>query len=163
MNHLEELLYQYYDWKGYLVKRNIKVGKLVHGGWEMELDIIGYNPSTNEIIHVECSTDSHKWETRQKRFKKKFDIGREYILENVFPWLEKNTKINQLAILPSRSKDRTELSGGELITIDELVFKIIQEIRNQGKISKNAIPEQYHLLRMIQLVENGYYKKMSII
>ena len=28
-----------YDWKGYLVKRNIKVGKLAHGGWEGELHL----------------------------------------------------------------------------------------------------------------------------
>jgi hypothetical protein len=28
MSHLENLIAEYYDWKGYLVKRNIKVGKL---------------------------------------------------------------------------------------------------------------------------------------
>ncbi len=40
MTHLEQLVYEYYDWSGYLVKHNIHVGRLSHGGYEMELDII---------------------------------------------------------------------------------------------------------------------------
>jgi hypothetical protein len=28
MTHLEQLVYEYYDWLGYLVKHNIKVGRL---------------------------------------------------------------------------------------------------------------------------------------
>jgi hypothetical protein len=38
MNHLEKLTRQYYDWKGYLVKGNVKVGRLDHGGWAGEWD-----------------------------------------------------------------------------------------------------------------------------
>jgi hypothetical protein len=30
MSHLEDLIAEYYDWQGYVVKRNIRVGKLVH-------------------------------------------------------------------------------------------------------------------------------------
>jgi hypothetical protein len=44
MSHLEDLIVEYYDWRGYLVKRNIRVGPLAHGGWEMELDIVAYIP-----------------------------------------------------------------------------------------------------------------------
>ena len=50
MSHLEDLLAEYYDWKGYLVKRNIKVGRLNHGGWEMELDVIAYHPIDNRRL-----------------------------------------------------------------------------------------------------------------
>jgi hypothetical protein len=35
MNHLEQLVYEYYDWKGYLVKNNILVGKRKEGGYEI--------------------------------------------------------------------------------------------------------------------------------
>ena len=40
MSHLEDLLCEYYEWQGYVVRRNIKVGPLSHGGHEGELDII---------------------------------------------------------------------------------------------------------------------------
>jgi len=71
MNHLEQLTYEYYDWLGYLVKHNIKVGKLKRGGWEMELDIVAYNPTTNHLIHMEPSIDGYSWETRETHFRKK--------------------------------------------------------------------------------------------
>jgi hypothetical protein len=43
MSHLETLIAEYPDWQGFLVKRNTKVGRLGHGGWETELDIVGYH------------------------------------------------------------------------------------------------------------------------
>jgi len=49
MSHLESLIVEYLDWQGYLVRRNTKVGRLKHGGWEMELDVIGYNPHTGDL------------------------------------------------------------------------------------------------------------------
>ena len=42
MNHLEKLTRQYYEWKGYIVKGNIKVGRPKHGGWAGELDWSNY-------------------------------------------------------------------------------------------------------------------------
>ncbi len=59
MSHLEDLIAEYYDWKGCLVKRNIKVGKLSHGGWEMELDVIAFDPHTEHLVHFELSIDTH--------------------------------------------------------------------------------------------------------
>ena len=50
MSHLENLIAEYYDWQGYLIKRNIKVGKLSHGGWEMELDVLGKVRISGEIL-----------------------------------------------------------------------------------------------------------------
>ncbi len=31
MSHLEDLLCEYYDWQGYIVRRNVKVGRLGQG------------------------------------------------------------------------------------------------------------------------------------
>lgn len=76
MTHLENLLYQYYDWQGYIVRRNIKVGRLKHGGWEGELDIVAYHPNNNELLHLEPSIDADSWGTREERFEKKFAAGR---------------------------------------------------------------------------------------
>ena len=158
MSHLEDLLAEYYDWRGYLVKRNIKVGKLAHGGWEMELDVVAYHPHTSHLIHAEPSVDAHDWATRERRFTKKFKAAKRYIFSEVFTWLEPTTPIEHLAILISHPKGRDSLAGGKLLSIDEVMGSIRRDIRQRGIVAKNAIPEQYPLLRTIQLVENGYYK-----
>lgn len=68
-------MFQYYEWQGYIVRRNVKVGKLAHGGWESEPDIVGYRPEDNDLLHLEPSIDAHPWKKRDKRFRKKFDAG----------------------------------------------------------------------------------------
>ena len=71
MSHLETLIAEYLDWQGYLVKRNTKVGRLGHGGWEMELDIIGYQPNTGTLVHYEPSIDALSWAKREARCQNK--------------------------------------------------------------------------------------------
>ena len=156
MNHLEKLTRQYYDWKGYLVKGNVKVGRLSHGGWAGELDIVAYHPQTEHLVHIEPSIDAHSWKKREERFEKKFRMGRKYIYKDVFPWLSPETPLDQIAMLITSS--RKTLCGGTVISIDEFMKQIKEEVRNQGIMAKNAIPEEYDLLRTIQMVENGYYK-----
>jgi hypothetical protein len=158
MNHLEELLFQYYDWQGYVVKRNILVGPRKKGGYECELDIVAFCHQGTHLIHVEPSLDTDSWEEREKRFKKKFDAGKKYIFKEVFPWLHPSTEIEQIAILPSKSKDREQIGGGKIETIDQVVKKIKDEIFNKGKMARNAISEQYGLLRTIQMTICGYHK-----
>jgi hypothetical protein len=79
MTHLEELIAEYYEWRGYVVKCNALVGKRAKGGWEMELDVVAYDPETPTILHIEPSLDGQSWETREGRFVKKFEAGRKYI------------------------------------------------------------------------------------
>ena len=160
MTHLEQLVYEYYDWLGYLVKHNIKVGRLQRGGWEMELDIIAYNPNTNHLIHVEPSIDAHSWDTREKRFRKKFDAGQKHIKDSIFKWLKDDIKIELIAILISHPKTRNTIGGGKIISIDEFVKEIQAKVIEKGIMAENAIPEQYPLLRTMQLITKGYYKKL---
>jgi len=47
VSHLEDLLCEYYEWQGYIVRRNIKVGRLGHGGWEGELDLVAAGSGGN--------------------------------------------------------------------------------------------------------------------
>lgn len=158
MSHLEDLIAEYYDWKGYLIKRNVKVGKLGHGGWEMELDVIAYNPHTEHLIHLEPSIDAHSWETREQRFTKKFNSSKKYIFKEVFTWLSPSTKVEEVAVLISHPKDRHELAGARIMSIDELISEICKEVKSCGIVAKNAIPEQYPHLRTLQLALCGYYK-----
>jgi hypothetical protein len=156
MSHLEDLIAEYYDWKGYLIKRNIKVGRLSHGGWEMELDIIAYHPHTTHLIHLEPSLDADSWATREARFSKKFNAARKYIFSEILTWLSEATPIEQVAVLISHPKGRDTLAGGRVLSIDEYLAHVRSEVEAQGVMMKNAIPEQYPLLRTIQLSMNGY-------
>lgn len=158
MSHLEDLIVEYYDWKGYLVKRNIKVGRLAHGGWEMELDVIAYNPHTHHLAHLEPSLDADSWQKREERFAKTFSAGRKYIFKDIFTWLDQGTPIEQIAILVSHPKDRDLLAGAKIKSIDELVAETRDEIKRQGIMAKKAISEQYPLLRTIQMFHNGYHR-----
>ncbi len=53
---------------------------------------------------------------------------------------------------------RAELAGGKVVSVDQLTREIKDEVAKAGVMSKNAIPEEYDLLRTIQLVTCGYYK-----
>ncbi|MEW6765326.1 MAG: hypothetical protein AB1344_06005 [Pseudomonadota bacterium] len=158
MSHLESLIVEYLDWQGYLVRRNTKVGRLKHGGWEMELDVIGYNPHTNDLVHYEPSVDAHAWETREARFQKKFDAAKKLIFIEVFSWLSSDTPLRQVAVFPSHPKGRDTIAGARLMSIDELTKEIRDTVSACGPMRSNAIPEIYPLLRTLQLSHCGYNK-----
>ena len=158
MSQLEDLLVQWYDWRGYVIRRNVKVGRLPHGGWEGELDIVAYHPVTQELVHLEPSIDALSWDKREQRFARKFTCGKKYVWSYVFPWLESGTPLRQVAVLISRGKERTSVGGGEVITIDEIMAEIKADVFRQGKMAAAAIPEQFDLLRTIQLALCGYYR-----
>ncbi|MCA1617809.1 MAG: hypothetical protein LC795_00540 [Acidobacteria bacterium] len=158
MSHLESLIAEYLDWQGYVVRRNIKVGRLSHGGWEMELDIVGYHPASNTVIHYEPSIDALSWEKRKARYLKKFQAGRTYIFTEVFSWLPPETPLKQVAVFISRPREKNEIAGGILVSIDELMREIRAKVIERGPMCRNAISEQYPLLRTLQMTHSGYYK-----
>lgn len=160
MAHLEDLIAEFYDWQGYLVKRNIKVGRRAKGGWEMEIDVVAYDPHSRHLIHLEPSLDAHSWPKREARFKKKFDAARKYIFSEIFTWLDPATPLEQVAVLVSHPKGQDDLAGGTIYSVDEFVAKIREKVARRGIVAKSAIPEQYPLLRTIQLTQNGYYKAL---
>lgn len=56
------------------------------------------------------------------------------------------------------TSSRSELCGATVISIDEFMKKVKDEIQEQGIMAKNAIPEEYDLLRTIQMALNGYHR-----
>lgn len=156
MNHLEKLIRQYYEWKDYIVRGNIKVGRLPHGGWAGELDIVAYHHLTNHLVHLEPSIAANSWKDREAKFDRKFTLGRKYIHSDVLPWLNKNTPIEQIAVLITST--RKELASGRVISIDEFMKIIIADVSECGIVGKNAIAEEFDLLRTIQMTICGYYK-----
>jgi len=157
-SHLESLIVEYLDWQGYLVRRNTRVGKLKHGGWEMELDVIGYHPHRRDLVHYEPSLDADSWETREARYKKKFDAARRHILTDVFSWLPDGTSLRQIAVFPSHPKGMDRIAGGQIVSIDELLAEIRAKVILMGVACSSAISENYPLLRVLQLSHCGYNK-----
>lgn len=155
MNHLETLIGEYLEWQGYFVVKNKKVGRLSHGGWTMELDVIGYHPKTNSVVHYEPSTDADDWEKREARFTKKMNAAKLFISTEVLTHT-KFTNIRHIAVLPSHPKSRDQIAGFELQSIDELINEIKIEVSKVGKLRQSAISENFPLLRTLQLAINGY-------
>lgn len=50
---MEELVAEWFEYCGYIVKRNERVGRRAAGGHEGELDIVAFNPEKNHLIHIE--------------------------------------------------------------------------------------------------------------
>ena len=155
MAHLEILVAEYLDWRGYLVKRNVKVGRLAHGGWEGELDVVGYKPDERKIVHYELSLDASPWSVREARYEKKMKAGRTYIRQALFPWLPEDVRIEQIAAFPTIGQ-RTTLAGAQLLTVDMVVQEIVVAVTSEGRAASRAISEYYPLLRAIQLAICGY-------
>ena len=72
MNFLEQLVAEWYEYKGHYVRTNIKFGKRPRGGYEGEIDIAAFEPRERKIVHLEASMDALPWDKREKRFTKKF-------------------------------------------------------------------------------------------
>ena len=124
----------------------------------MELDVIGYNPHSGDLVHYEPSVDAHTWETREARYKKKFDAARKLIFIEVFSWLPPEKPLRQIAVFPSHPKDRHVIAGAQIASIDELVAGIRAKVVGRGVARSNAISENYPLLRVLQLSHCGYNK-----
>lgn len=147
-NHLEQLISEWLEFKGYFVRRNVKVGKLSHGGHEGELDIIAYHPIDNHLIQIEPSIDAHTWEKREYRFTKKFKSGLNHIIPEIFPWLPHNKKFEQWAVIWGSNKNHETIGGGKVVPIWELYQIISKDVIAVPK--STAIPEQFPLLRTMQ-------------
>ena len=161
MNHLETLVAEYMEWRGFFVRKNILVGPLPGGGWEGELDIVGYDPKERTVVHYELSLDALSWVKREENVRRKFAMGKKYISTTVFPWLSSSgPEPAQVAVFSGRPRNGlTTIGGGKLVAVDELVRTIRQSV-SRNSVFRKAIPEIFPLLRTIQITEAGYKKRL---
>lgn len=149
MNHLEQLVAEWYEYSGYFVRRNVMVGPREKGGYEGELDVVAFNPQQRHLVHVEPSMDAHTWEKRKARFSKKFESGRRFI-PPLFAGIAIPDQIDQIALLGFGTNTNVkELGGGRVATVGEFLEEIVNDLGDK-KISRAAVPEQFSLLRTIQ-------------
>jgi hypothetical protein len=150
MNFLEELVTEWYEYQGYFIRRNVLVGKRLAGGHECELDVVAFHPETRHLVHIEPSMDASKWETRERRFRKKFSAGITYI-PKLFPGLLcGEEQIEQIALLVFSPKSGgLTLGGGKVLHVSDLLRQIVLHFSGFSMI-KAQVHEQFPLLRTIQ-------------
>ena len=149
MNHLEQLVAEWYEFRGYFVRRNVQVGKRPRGGYDCELDVVAFCPTRQHLVHLEPSMDAHTWAIREERYAKKFEAGRKHI-PGLFGPIALPASIEQIAVLGFASNAKVHtLAGGRIQTTAELLAEITKEIGPRS-IAAAAVPEQYPLLRTIQ-------------
>jgi hypothetical protein len=161
MSHLEALIAEYLEWQGFLIRRNTKVGRRDRGGWEMELDVVGFHPRSKRIVHYEPSLDALTWGKREERYKKKLEIAKKYMFTELFPWLPRNTPIEQIAVFYNHPAGRDYIAGARIMSIDELVAEVRDKVIGCGPMIRNAISEQYPPLRTLQMSHAGYCRAIN--
>lgn len=145
MNFLEELVAEWYQYRGYFVRRNVKIGRLGHGGYEGEMDILAFKQDMSEFLHIETSTDNMTWMMRRKRFTKKFASA-----EKQYKALFGRRPDHRIVIVGLGRNAKQEVAPGvETRLIPELIAEISVELSKRNPI-RDAVPEGYPLLRAMQ-------------
>ena len=155
-NFLEQLAAEWYESQGFIVRRNVLVGKRAKGGYEGELDIVGYQPLTGCLVHVEASMDALSWAKRERGFARKFELGRVHF-RSTFPdgLALPDGPIEQIALLAFASKKNHEtVGGGTILLLSELVQLIFEHL-DGVKLESRAIPENLPLLRAYQVASDN--------
>ena len=128
MNHLEQLVAEWLQYNGYFVRQSVPVGKRAKGGFEGELDVVGYKPGTKHLLHVECSLDSDSWSQRKARFQGKLERGRKYI-RDMFPGIALPDKTDQKIVLQYTSAGHAELAGAAVVSVRDLIHEVVDGLR----------------------------------
>jgi hypothetical protein len=148
-NHLESLVAEWYEFRGYFVRRNVKVGKRPNGGYECELDIVAFHPEKKELVQIEPSLDSDKWLRREERYRKKFEAGERHI-PALFSGIPIPKHVDQIALFVyGGGENRTHVGGGRVIFIKDFMREIHSGIIHR-KVNSAAVPEEFPLLRTLQ-------------
>jgi hypothetical protein len=150
-NFMEEIVAEWLEYRGYIVKRNERVGRLAAGGYEGELDVVGFNPKTKHLIHVETSTDADSWADREKRFSKKFSSGAKHI-KILFEGLTVPDQVEKKVIFAFGSdKNHKTVGGGQVVLAEDFILDILHELKGTSFLSR-AVPEKYPILRVLQMI-----------
>jgi hypothetical protein len=156
MNFLEQLAAEWYEYTGKFVMTNLRTRKRPRGGWDVELDVLAFNPKNGELIHLEASGDANSWTERKRRFqKKKFILTKAEYGKIVGVPVQSIRKIALVGWTKSTNTNLNWGSGIEVKLIPDFVREIISDLRKINRIKTNlireAVPEGFPLLRAIQI------------
>jgi hypothetical protein len=89
------------------------------------------------------------------------DDASRILFSEIFKWLPPSTPLQQIAVFISHPKGKNTIAGGSIVSIDEFMAEVREEIVAGKIMARDAIPKQYPLLRTIQLTDVGYYRKVE--
>lgn len=152
MNHLEELVREYYEYQGWFVRTNVRFNKLSHGGYKGEADVLALNPDPNsaELVHVECTEAAFSDSDLKNLADKKFQLT--------------NAQYAQLLGFQVKTVLRVFIVGQSGVSKEGLMptgvkhkslkafFKEVNDSISKDFLQK-AVPESFPLLRTMQLVK----------
>lgn len=153
-NYLEQLAAEWYEYRGFFVRRHVLVGAKAEGGFEGELTILAVNLDRGEVVQVEPSMDAHSWEKREKRYRNRFELGRRFIPALVGE--DRAQGLRQVALIGlGSSTNHPTLGGGELLSLGDFLARILTEFRG-GDLANQPVPQQYPILRTLQFVADNH-------
>jgi len=148
INFLEQRVAEWYEYRGFFVRRNIHVGKRTAGGHEGDLDVVALHPVEKRLVQIETSMDASSWATREKEFKRKFDTGKKYI-PTLFTGFDSLPEIEHIAVFGMLTeKTRDKVGGGTVLTVCDLLRQIREKIPHG--YTAPTVPEQFVILRTLQ-------------
>lgn len=151
INYLEQLLAEWYEYQGFFVRRNVRVGRLARGGYERELDIVAFHPEKMRMVHAEPSMDANSYNERKNRFQRKFDAGRKHI-PSLFNGMRLPTNIEQVAVFCcGESTKQFGIADAKVLMIWDLYQEITAEL-SETSTASSIVPEQFPIVRTLQCV-----------
>ena len=154
-NYLEELAREYYEYKRYFVRSNIRFGKRGHGGYDGEIDLLAYDPEEEELLHIECSMDAkskkEELEMAEKKFPNDIDYGK------IIPF---KFKVLRKIFIMGVTREQNEIEmpeGVEHISLGPFIKKVYEDL--PADIINEIVTEARPLLRTIQLSKWAITKK----
>jgi len=156
MNHLEQLVAEWLQYRGYFVRTSVQVGPRDRGGFEGELDVVGYHFGHRHLIHIECSLDAQSTALRQDKFAQKFKRGRRYIKDALKAFIGdlELPDPEQVVVLQFAGGKIREFGGARLVTVREFIHEIYDGLKDTSPQSK-AVPSNLPLLRTLQLAADA--------
>lgn len=149
-NYLEQMAYEWFDFKGYIVKSNVFVDRRPNGGYNAELDIVAFHPVTRDLVHLEASMDAQSWADRKSKYIRKFAAGDKHI-PSLFPGFPfPPTTYKKIILLGyGSSENHKTLAGAEVMTVSDFLAMILKDLKGTS-IYKSAISEDKPILRTLQ-------------
>ena len=147
MNFLEQLAAEWYEFNGFFVRTNVRLGKREKGGFTGEIDVVAYNPKDRTMIHVETSTAAGKKSEIATRLLRQFKVASEQY-DSLFDFKPKDIK--KIAIVGTARTITMDIGEDiEVYSIPQFI-RMVSESMKKHPLQGEAIPEGFPLLRSMQ-------------
>ena len=141
INTIEQVVAEWYDLRGYFIRRNIMRPNPPRG--QTDLDVVAFHPNTRHMIHIEGSTASERWSAVKLKMEAKFPLDRAY-LARLYPDLP----LEQLLVYYRRVPDEHLDSGIRILAFPDLLSEIRAYLKTH-RLDERKVPEAFPLLRVL--------------